>query len=113
MLSGRRYFGATIVEQNGLIVKVVHPKSPALRAGLQPGDRFIAVNGRSLDHASPREFKQIIADARTTGRLFMIVDRGGAHRKLEGRLEPYSREQIAKIVQAHLSQSHGQSADTP
>ena len=112
MISGRRYLGVTVEQrEEGLVVKSVQPKSPALRAGLANGDRLIAINGRSLRTASPREFKQIIADARETGRLFIIISRDGAHRPLEARLEPYSKEQVAKIVAAHLSQSHTTTAE--
>jgi predicted metalloprotease with PDZ domain len=107
MLSGRRYLGVTVDHrEETLVVRAVQPHSPAHRAGLAPGDRLMAMNGRSLANATPRDFKQILADARETGRLFIIVSRRGAHRKLEARLEPYSKEQIAKIVAAHLSQSH-------
>ena len=107
MLSGRRYLGATIDDHNpGLVVKSVHENSPAARRGLKPGDRLIALNGKSLTQASAREFKQAIADARNTGQLFMIVSRRNAYVKLEIRLEPYTKEQINKIVAAHLRQSH-------
>jgi predicted metalloprotease with PDZ domain len=107
MLSGRRYLGATIEDRNpGLVVKAVHENGPAARNGLKPGDRLIALNGKSLTQATAREFKQILADARETGRLFMIVSRRNAYVHLEMRLEPYTKEQIAKIVAAHLSQSH-------
>jgi predicted metalloprotease with PDZ domain len=111
MLSGRRYLGATIEDRNpGLVVKSVHENSPAAREGLKPGDRLIALNGRSLTQATAREFKQLLADARETGRLFMIVSRRNAYQKLEIRLEPYSKEQIAKIVAAHMAQSHPSTA---
>ena len=107
MLSGRRYLGATIEDRNpGLVVKAVHEGGPAARNGLKPGDRLIALNGKSLTQATAREFKQILADARETGRLFMIVSRRNVYVHLEMRLEPYTKEQIAKIVAAHLSQSH-------
>jgi predicted metalloprotease with PDZ domain len=107
MLAGRRYLGATIEDRNpGLVVKAVHEDGPAARNGLKPGDRLIALNGKSLTQATAREFKQILADARETGRLFMIVSRRNVYIHLEMRLEPYSKEQIAKIVAAHLSQSH-------
>ena len=107
MLSGRRYFGATIEDRNpGLVIKSVHPNSPAERAGLIPGDRLIALNGKSLTQATGREFKQIIADARSTGRLWMIISRRGAYSKVEAQLQPYSKEQMQKIIAAHLSQSH-------
>ena len=107
MLSGRRYLGATIQDQNpGLVVKSVHENSPAARQGLKPGDRLIALNGKSLIQATAGEFKKYIADARDTGRLFMIVSRRNAYQKLEIRLEPYTKEMINKIVSAHMSQGH-------
>jgi C-terminal processing protease CtpA/Prc len=111
MLSGRRYFGATIQDKNpGLVVKSVIDNSPAARAGLQAGDRLIALNGKSLTQATGREFKQLIADARDTGRVWMIISRRNVYKKVETRLEPYTKEQIAKIIGAHLSQSHTNNA---
>jgi S1-C subfamily serine protease len=111
MLSGRRYLGATIEDRNpGLVVKSVHENSPAAREGLKAGDRLIALNGKSLTQANLREFKQYIADARSTGRLFIIVSRRNVYHTLQVRLEPYSKEQIAKIIAAHLSHSHSTTA---
>src|SRR5215217_2315537 len=66
-LSGRRFLGATIVEKKGLLVQAVSPNGPAERAGLQEGDRLIACNFKSLISATPRDFKQIVADARQHG----------------------------------------------
>jgi predicted metalloprotease with PDZ domain len=107
MLSGRRYLGATIDDHNpGLVVKSVRENSPAAKRGLKPGDRLIALNGKSLTQASAKDFKQAIADARNTGQLFMIVSRRNVYIALEIRLEPYTKEQISKIVAAHLAQSH-------
>jgi predicted metalloprotease with PDZ domain len=104
MLSGRRYHGA-IVEQakSGLVVKTVTHGSPAWRAGLRIGDRLIAINGKSLTQASPREFKQIVADARVTGKLGVIIWRSGAYSKVDIRLEPYTKEQMDKIIAGHLT----------
>lgn len=107
MLSGCRFLGMTVDERNnGLVITNIVANSPASRYGLKVGDRLIAVNGKSLTNATPREFKQIVADARSTCRLWMIISRNGAYTKLEARLEPYSKEQIDKIIAAHLSQSH-------
>jgi len=106
-LSGRRYLGATIEERNpGLVIKSVKPNGPAARAGLKPDDRLIAVNGKPLTRATTREFKQILADARETGVLWIIIGRGGRYLRMQARLEPYSREQVNRIVAAHLTQSH-------
>lgn len=112
-LSGNRFLGATIGERNsglGLYITAVTPDGPAERAGLLVGDRLIACNNRSLTKASPREFKQILADARQSGRLLMIIGRRGSYKRIEARLEPYTKEQIDKIISAHLNQTHPSAA---
>lgn len=107
MLSGRRYLGATIVDlKPGIVIRAVLPDSPAARAGLRAGDRFIAVNGQSLEEASASQFKEVLAGARQTGKLWMIIQRRGAYMKVEGRLEPYPKEYVDKVVSGHLQQSH-------
>jgi predicted metalloprotease with PDZ domain len=107
MLSGCRFLGVTVEERSpGLVITKVVPEGPAARGGLRVGDRLIAMNGKSLANASPREFKQILADARSTCRLWMIISRSGAYQHVEARLEPYSKQQIEKIIAAHRSQSH-------
>ena len=106
MLGGRRYHGA-IVEQRkpGLFVKDVTEGSPAWRAGLRVGDRLIAVNGKPVTSATVRDFKQHISDARETGRVTMIVHRRGTYHRVSFRLEPYTKEQMDKIIAGHL-QTH-------
>jgi predicted metalloprotease with PDZ domain len=108
MLSGRRFLGVTVEEQKsgGLVIKSVTAKSPAERYGLREGDRLIAVNGKPLTQASPKDFKQIVAGARQDGKLWMIIWRRGAYRRVDARLEPYTKEQIDKVIAAHLAQSH-------
>jgi predicted metalloprotease with PDZ domain len=112
MLSGRRFLGITIEDQRpgGLVIKSVTPRSPAERYGLKEGDRLIALNGRSLTQATTQDFKQILAGAREDGKLWMIIWRRGAYRRVDARLEPYTKEQIDKIVAAHLAQSHTSTA---
>lgn len=110
-LSGRRFLGVTIQEKDpGLVIQTVTRGGPAERAGLLAGDRLVACNSRALTRASAREFKQILAEARETGSLRMIVWRRGAYKKINATLEPYSSEQINKIISAHLSQSHPSAA---
>jgi len=116
MLVGRRYLGLQIVElaHGGIVVKTVNLDGPAHNVGMKEGDRIIAVNGHDLTLAMAREFKQVIAEARATGTIFMIIQRRGAYRKVETRLEPYTKAQIDKIIEQHLLQFHSQPpATTP
>jgi predicted metalloprotease with PDZ domain len=114
MLSGRRYLGVQLVELNpGLAIKTVVLGSPAERADLRPGDRLMAVNGRWTLQATIRDFKEILGDAKETGRLNVIVQRRGLLKRIDVRLEPYSKAQIDKIVAQHLAESHSLSATGP
>lgn len=107
MLSGRRYLGLDIVDlKPGLVVKAVKPESPASRTDFQEGDRIIALNGKSMEKASARVFKENLADSRQTGRLWIIVLRRGAYKKIEARLEPYPPEYVEKAISGHLAQAH-------
>lgn len=103
MLSGKRYHGATVEERKpGLVIKSVAPKSPAWKSGLRPGDRLIAINRKSVTQATTRDFKQIVADARVNGTVDMIIWRSGAYSRVVLRLEPYTKEQMDKIIAGHL-----------
>lgn len=115
MLSGRRYLGAQILELHpGIIIKAILPDGPAARSDLRDGDRIIAVNGHQISSGGAKEFKQVLADVKDTGTLFMIIQRRGAYRKVELRLDPYPKVQIDKIIAAHLAQSHaGVAASQP
>jgi predicted metalloprotease with PDZ domain len=108
MLSGRRYLGLQVVPlaHGGIVVKIANPDSPAARAEFKEGDRIIAINGRDMTLANPREFKQVLADAKETGTLFVIIQRRGAYRKIDTRLEPYPKSYIDKVVAQHILLHH-------
>ncbi|HEY0371826.1 MAG TPA: PDZ domain-containing protein [Thermoanaerobaculia bacterium] len=110
-LGGKRFLGATIRDRSpGLVIEALTRGGPAERAGLQVGDRLITCNNKSLTSATPRDFKQMLAEARESGKLRMIVWRRGRYQIIDAKLEPYTKEQIEKIIAAHLSQSHPSSA---
>jgi C-terminal processing protease CtpA/Prc len=112
--SGRRYLGASIQELNpGIRVKAVIEDGPAERADLRPGDRLMAINGHGTRSASIKDFKQLLYDAKETGVLWVIVQRDGILKKIEVRLEPYTKAQIDKMVAQHLAQFHAIATTAP
>jgi predicted metalloprotease with PDZ domain len=110
MLAGPRYLGVDVVQLNTgsgggpVVIKNVLPKSPAERAALLPGDWLIAANGRPTRRIA--DFKQVVADARQTGKLWLIIRRRNALKKVEVRLEPFPKEYVEKVIAAHVAQSH-------
>ena len=112
--SGRRYLGAQIEELNpsGIAIKAVNDDGPAARADLRAGDRLMAVNGHSTLEADIKDFKQILYSAKETGVLWIIIKRQGVLRKIDVRLEAFSKAQIDKMVAQHLAQSHSLSSTT-
>src|SRR5436853_561702 len=78
MAAGHRYLGALVEELNpGLRITAIAPESPAQRDGLGEGDRIMVVNGHPLLRGDSKEFKRILSEAKDTGRVSMIVMRGG------------------------------------
>jgi len=107
MLTGRLYLGVQLMELNpGLLVKGIVADSPAERADFKAGD------GHSTTDSTIKDFKQLLSAARSTGMLFVIVQRRGALRQITVRLEPYTDAQIDKIIAQHLATSHAQTATT-
>jgi predicted metalloprotease with PDZ domain len=115
MLTGRLYLGVQVAELTpGLIIKTVVPDSPAEHADLRPGDRLVAVNGHRTTEASIKDFKQILDDVgKTHRRLWMLVQRRGAFKKIDVMMEPYSKAQIERIVAQHLSDAHSIASANP
>lgn len=111
IMAGQRFLGLTIADLlPGIIVQAVVRDSPAARAGFRAGDKLIAVNGRSLTKSRVGDFKQALADPKHNGRIRVIVLRRDVFRSIEVRLEPYTKEQVDKIIAAHLAKRHTQAA---
>ncbi|HXH38041.1 MAG TPA: PDZ domain-containing protein [Thermoanaerobaculia bacterium] len=111
--SGRRYLGAQIEELDpGIAIKAINEDGPAARADLRPGDRLMAVNGRSTVEADIKDFKQILYSAKETGVLWIIIKRQGILKKIDVRLAPYSKAQIDRMVAQHLAQAHSMATAT-
>ena len=114
LASGRRYLGALVEElpNGGVRITSIATDSPAQRGGLGEGDRFMVANGRALVHGDVKEFKHILSDAKDNGWVSFIVMRSGILKRVDVRLEPFSKAQIDKMVAQHMADFHPQSANT-
>ena len=114
LASGRRFLGALIEElpNGGVRIQSILPESPAQRGGLGEGDRFMEANGHRLVRADSKELKRVLSEAKDTGWVSFIVMRSGILKRVDVRLEPYTKAQIDKMVAQHMAEFHPQSANT-
>ena len=68
-------------DDRGALVASVEPDSPALRAGIQPGDVITAVNGHQI--ANPRELAITISQIAPGGDAVLAVYRNGNNKSVD------------------------------
>lgn len=64
-----------------VFVGEVLPDSPALRAGLQSGDKLLAINGRPIRNIN--NFKSLLQEAQKNGPVKITIERAGERQTLE------------------------------
>lgn len=122
----RGYIGATIQnytremaqaqglgDQRGAIVSDTVPGGPSARAGLQPGDVVIAVNGVTVRTSS--ELTREVAKATAGDTLRLDIIRGDARRTIQVRsgVRPNERELAANDNSGGPTAPRGQTPDQP
>lgn len=113
MLKGRNYLGIRFEQARfGIMIREVVPGSPAARAGFREDDLILALNGRDMSRADARRFKQFLQEARAKheGRMNVLVSRYGQVRRIHATLGEMPKDQIDKIVLAHMKEAHGETA---
>jgi sigma-B regulation protein RsbU (phosphoserine phosphatase) len=85
-----------------LLLTAVEPGTPAARAGLQPGDRIVEINGRRLD--TPNPFFDAVTRGRPGDAVSLRVERGPdqsftAHASLEPRPPQPARPRVQVFVE--------------
>ena len=87
--SGGKYsFGFTALvlkDPTEVLVERVFPQSPALRAGLLPGDRVVAINGQEI--LAPANVKSVLLEPDQERGISLKVDRSGEQKAFELRSE--------------------------
>ena len=84
-----------------LLLTAVVPGTPAARAGLQPGDRIVEINGRRLD--TPNPFFDAVTRGRPGDAITLRVERGPDHSftanaSLEPRLPEPAQPRVQVVV---------------
>lgn len=107
MLAGKTYLGVKITQSRwGLVLQSVAPGSPAAAAGLEPGDRIFAVNGKITSKADIAAFKRMIGQVKGSKALNLTIVRAGQVRRVYLRPQHLSKEQVDKVVAAHFRDAH-------
>ena len=107
MLGGRTYLGVKFGESRwGIVITSVVSESPAALSGLRNGDRVYALNGKDASKLTISEFKALLNQAKGTGRVSFGIVRAGQVLRITTRLEVMSKEQVDKVVAAHLKEAH-------
>jgi C-terminal processing protease CtpA/Prc len=90
-------FTALVLKDPGeVLIDGIFPESPALRAGLLPGDRVLEINGRET--VASGNVKALILEPDQERTISLKVDRGGEQKIFELR-----SELLGKIVAADLT----------
>ncbi len=91
------------------MIRRVIAGSPAEEAGFLPDDQIIAINGEDLSRAEIPDVKKALQEARRTreGHLNVVVTRYGQVRRVHAQLGELPKEQVDRIVAAHLREGHG------
>ncbi len=112
MLAGRKFLGITMVETRwGPVIKSVVPNSPAARAGLRADDRIVGINSWECTHLTPRDVKRLLTPLPKNATLTFVVFRVGQIKRISAHFGILPKEQIDKIVEAHLRNGHSYSAE--
>jgi serine protease Do len=80
-MAGALRLPASNADDRGALVASVEPDSPALKAGVQPGDVITAVNGHQVD--SPRELAITISQIPPGGDASLAVYRNGNSKTID------------------------------
>jgi membrane-associated protease RseP (regulator of RpoE activity) len=80
------------------LIDRVFPQSPALRAGLLPGDRVLEVDGRAI--STSEGVKAQILEPDQERSISLKVDRGGEQRSIELRSELFEKVAAADLRRA-------------
>jgi len=96
--AGKYSFGFTLLvlkDPSEALIDRVLPQSPAVRAGLLPGDRVVEIDGRAISTSEGVEAHILEPDQERSTRL--KVERGGEQRSIELRSELYEKVLAADL----------------
>ena len=78
----------------GVLVASVEPRSPAEKAGLQPGDVIVGFEGKPVESAN--ELPRVVAATKPGTTVALDIWRGGQRRQLKATLVEFPSESVAQ-----------------
>jgi len=80
--AARSWFGLEVDEQGGFSVCDLTPEGPADQAGVQAGDKLVAIDGRALDGSEDYRLRRLKLEPKQTAR-FTFLRPDGARREVD------------------------------
>ena len=90
---------------NGVLVASVEPKSPADKAGIQPGDVILSFNGKPVQSAN--ELPRVVASTKPGTRVTLEIFRSGSKRQVQATLAEFPTDGVTKAETPEASRSTG------
>ena len=88
---------------NGVLVASVEPRSPAEKAGLQPGDVILSFDGKPVNSAN--ELPRVVAATKPGTSVPLEIWRGGAKRQVKATLAEFPTEDVAQQQSPEMRKS--------
>ena len=97
-------------DKDEIVVKSVFAGSPAEKAGFQPGDVLVSLNGAKM--SDKEAVKKAKGEWKVGSQATYSVLRGGAEQQVAVTLAPMPEEVYASMVGQHMIESHMAAATT-
>jgi carboxyl-terminal processing protease len=98
--------GLDLSPEGEMTIAKVWPGSPAEKAGLQVGDRIVAMNGVPVESKNTDKLFSLMKDAKIGDKFSLETVRGADHLSREATLARMPDDLLAESIKKHLQEHH-------